>query len=113
MKPLDQKKPLRSRLTSDHDDDDAGEVAWSPYPRHGDDQPSHLACVFNSLSKLNELNVEATRRLFKDESRKAMSRADMEIVISSIFPRLQAWYIDLPKCIQEGQSAVPHILVLQ
>lgn len=113
MKPLDQKKPLRPRLPSDHDDYDAAEMAWSPYPRHGDDQRSHLACVFNNLSKLNELNVEAIRRLYKDESRKAMSRADMETVISSMFPRLQAWYIDLPTCIQEGQSAVPHILVLQ
>ncbi|PCH08591.1 Transcription factor [Penicillium occitanis (nom. inval.)] len=112
MKPLDQKKPLRSRLPSDHDDDDAAGVAWTPYPRQGDDQPSHLPCVFNSLSKLNELNAEAIRRLYKDESRKSMSRPDMETVISSMFPRLQAWYIDLPKCIQEGQSAVPHILVL-
>lgn len=113
MKPLEQRNPLRPRLPSDHDDDDFAEVAWSPYPRPGDDQPSHLACVFNNLSKLNELNVEAIRRLYKDESRKPMSRPDMEIVISSMFPRLQAWYIDLPKCIQEGQSAVPHILVLQ
>lgn len=112
MKPLDQKKPLRSRLPSDHDDDDATGVAWSPYPRHEDHQPSHLACVFNNLSKLNELNVETTRRLYKDESRKTLSRPDMETVISSVFPRLQAWYIDLPKCIQEGQSTVPHILVL-
>lgn len=113
MKPLDQEKPLRPRLPSDHDDDDAADVAWSPYPRHGDDQPSHLACVFNSLCKLNELNVEAIRRLYQDESRKAISRPGMEIVISSILPRLQAWYIGLPKCVQEGQSALPHILDLQ
>ncbi|EEA23431.1 conserved hypothetical protein [Talaromyces marneffei ATCC 18224] len=112
MKPLDQEKPLRPRLPSDHDDDDAADVAWSPYPRHGDDQPSHLACVFNSLCKLNELNVEAIRRLYQDESRKAISRPGMEIVISSILPRLQAWYIGLPKCVQEGQSALPHILDL-
>lgn len=110
MKPLDPKKPLRSHLPSDHKEDI---VAWDPYPRQGEKQPSHLGCVFNNLIQLNELNVEATRRLFKDESRKAMSRPDMETVISSVFPRLQAWYIDLPRCIQDGQSTVPHILMLQ
>lgn len=110
MKPLDQKKPLRALLPSDHHGDT---VAWDPYPRQGEKQPSHLNCVFNSVSKLNELNVEAIRRLLKDESRKPMSRPDMENIISSLFPRLQAWYVDLPKCVQEGQSSVPHILVLQ
>jgi hypothetical protein len=107
---MDPKKPLRSQLPYDHKEDI---VAWDPYPRQGEKQPAHLGCVFNSLSKLNELNVEGTRRLLKDESRKPMSRPDMETVISSIFPRLQAWYIDLPRCIQDGQSTVPHILVLQ
>ncbi|OKL58501.1 hypothetical protein UA08_06055 [Talaromyces atroroseus] len=109
MKPIDQKKPLRSQLPHDHKEDI---VAWNPYPRQGEKQPAHLGCVFNNLTRLNELNAEGTRRLLKDESRKPMSRPDLETTISSIFPRLQAWYIDLPRCIQDGQSTVPHILVL-
>ncbi|KAH8692094.1 hypothetical protein BGW36DRAFT_41532 [Talaromyces proteolyticus] len=109
MKPLDLKVPLRPRFPCHHRYDG---MVWEPYPRRTEKQASHLGCVLNSLASLNAINIETTRRILKDEARKLMSRAEIEIVADSIYPRLQSWFIDLPPCIQEGQSSLPHILLL-
>ncbi|CRG91696.1 C6 transcription factor, putative [Talaromyces islandicus] len=87
-------------------------MIWEAYPRRTEKQPSHLECILNSLTGLNELNVEATRRIMKDVARRPVSRYELEAIVNSIYPRLQSWIVDLPRCIQDGQSSVPHIFLL-
>lgn len=62
MKPLDIKLPLRPRLPCEHKGDS---MIWEAYPRRTEKEPSHLECIMNSLTDLNELNIEATRRILK------------------------------------------------
>jgi hypothetical protein len=110
MKPLDLKPPPRPRLPCDHKDDS---MIWEAYPRRTEKEPSHLECILNSLTNLNELNIEANQRILKDVARRPVPRYELETSVNSIYPRLQSWVVDLPRCIQDGQSSVPHIFLLQ
>lgn len=111
MKPLDVKLPLRPRLRCDDDKHDCG--IWEAYPRLTEKEPSHLECILNSLINLNEINIEATQQILKDVARRMVPRYELEGIIHSVYPRLHSWFVDLPRCIQDGQSSVPHIFLLQ
>jgi len=110
MKPLDIKLPFRPRLICNHKSDG---IVWEAYPRQTEKEHSHLECILNSLTDLNEINMEATQHIFKDAGRRLVSREEIEMIVYSVYPRLQSWFVDLPRCIQDGQSSVPQILLLQ